>query len=131
MTTVKKAAPKKAAKIELFPNMRCHHRDGSGKPDCAKKREKASVNLCPTHQAAWAKAARERAAKPTATKAPKSAGTSAKAAGVKSPRKPTRNSGGQVRKSAPPVPELHVAPIPVVKANVAEPALMQLVALSE
>ena len=56
-----KAAPKKAAKLDLFPNMRCHHRDAAGKPDCAKKRAKASVNLCPTHQAAWAKAARERA----------------------------------------------------------------------
>lgn len=42
---------------------------------------------------------------------PKSAGSSAKTAGTKSKRVP-KNSGGAVRKSTPPVPEMHVAPTP-------------------
>jgi hypothetical protein len=43
-----------------FADGACHHRDASGKPDCRKKIEGRGANLCPTHQAQWAKAARER-----------------------------------------------------------------------
>lgn len=96
---VTKAPPKDRKAVaapatrRVFEGMRCHHRNAQGQPDCKSMRAKAHQNLCPKHEAEWQKAARERHAarvagqKAAATKAPKSAGTSPKTAGVRSSKR--------------------------------------------
>lgn len=39
--------------MAIFKPSQCHHRDGSGKPDCAKKQFKASSAYCQTHEAQY------------------------------------------------------------------------------
>lgn len=94
----------------------------------------AGKELCADHEAKWkvvakARAAAKKAAAPKGEAKPRSAGTSATAAGAKTPRV-AKNSGGAKRTAKPPVPEMHVAAIPRVRANAAEqaPHLVQLVA---
>lgn len=133
-TAAKKAAPRaaKPTRAKSAPGQ-CHHRNAAGQPDCKKPITAKAANLCGDsktgHQGAWVTAARERAAaKPKVAKAPKSAGTSAKAAGAKT-RRVAKNSGGEKRTAKPPVHEMHVAAIPRAVTNAPEQsALVQLVA---
>jgi hypothetical protein len=141
MATEKKAAPKKAttpakAKPAKRDNALCHFggpRMSYGATTTAhcNKPKVAGKELCADHEAKWKVVAKARAAakKPATEKAPKSAGTSPKAAGAKTPRV-AKNSGGEKRTAKPPVPEMHVAAIPRVRTNAPEqaPHLVQLVA---
>lgn len=143
-TTAKKAAPKKAttpakAKPTKRDNALCHFGGprmsyGATTTAVCNTAKVAGRELCEKHEAAWrvvakARAAAKKAASPKAEAKPRSAGTSPKTTAAKTPRI-ARNSGGEKRTAKPPVPEMHVAAIPRVRANAAEqaPHLVQLVA---
>lgn len=141
-TTAKKAAPNKATKPAKRDKALCRFGGprmsyGATTTAVCNTAKVANKELCAKHEAAWrvvakARAAAKKAASPRAESRPRSAGTSPKAAGAKAPRV-AQNSGGERRTARPPVPEMHVAAIPRVRANAAEqaPQLVQLVTPGE
>ena len=113
-----------------FAPGQCHHRNAAGDPDCKKAIVGKGANLCPVHESAWQAAAKARRAAKAGVTPEVAKASAASAAKPRATAKPARNSGGQLKRSTPPV-QHHPAPVPFIRANAQEqaPNLVQMVAV--